>query len=186
MTDKPHLSFNHVGIYVFDLEKMVEFYSRVLGYMVTDHGHAGNGIEMVFMSRDPADHHQVVLAAGRAPDAPSQINQLSFLTPRLNDLKTFHDALKEEEEVTEIRPVTHGIAWSLYFNDPEGNRTEIFVRSPWYIPAPQGLVLDLSKSEEEIYQETEAALKSIPGFSTRDEWHDKAKVTMRETGVWPG
>jgi catechol 2,3-dioxygenase len=186
MADKPPLSFNHVGIYVFNLEKMVDFYSRVLGYMVTDRGSTANGIEMVFMSRDPADHHQIVLAAGRAPDAPSQINQISFMTPSLTDLKIFHEALLEEEAVTAIRPMAHGISWSIYFNDPEGNRTEIFVRSPWYLPAPQGLPLDLSKSEEEIYRETEESLKALPGYSTRDEWHDRASVTMRETGVWPG
>lgn len=34
----PSVSFSHLGIYVRDLERMVDFYSRFLGFVITDRG----------------------------------------------------------------------------------------------------------------------------------------------------
>ena len=35
-----------------------------------------------------------------------------------------------------IRPICHGNAWSVYFQDPEGNQIEMFCDTPWYVPQP--------------------------------------------------
>ena len=59
----PRLS--HVGIYVTDLPKMIDFYTRVLGFVVSDAAPDGR---ITFLSRNPSDHHQVVLAPGRQTD----------------------------------------------------------------------------------------------------------------------
>ena len=56
----PNLMFSHMGFAVSDLAKMEDFYSRVLGFTVTDRGEV-LGMDLVFLSRDPLDHHQVVL-----------------------------------------------------------------------------------------------------------------------------
>jgi catechol 2,3-dioxygenase len=32
------LSMSHIGLYVYDLPKMEDFYTRVLGFTVTDRG----------------------------------------------------------------------------------------------------------------------------------------------------
>ena len=83
---KPNLKFNHLGISVKDVPKMEKFYTEVLGYTVTDRGHV-DGMDIVFMSRDPLDHHQIVLASGRPDQMPKNtanpqfgpsINQISF------------------------------------------------------------------------------------------------------------
>ncbi len=184
MTAIPQLRINHIGIYVSDLDRMVDFYTKVMGFMVTDRGSIPNGTEMAFMSRHPKQHHQVVLASGRPEGLPSQINQLSFEVDTLDDLRTLYGMLAERDDIDGLVQTTHGVSWSVYFNDPEGNRTEFFVETPWYTPAPRGMALDLSKSDDEILRETEAALSEHPQFRTRADWREDAGRKMKETGAW--
>jgi catechol-2,3-dioxygenase len=62
----PNLMFSHMGLSVTDIAKMEAFYTNALGFTVTDRGEAA-GMQIVFLSRNPYDHHQIVLATGR-PD----------------------------------------------------------------------------------------------------------------------
>jgi len=70
----------------------------------------------------------------------------------------------------------------VYFLDPEGNRIELFVQTPWYMP-PVSVLLDLHLSDEEIYRVTEAMVERTPGHMTRTEWHERARVRMSEEGT---
>ena len=38
----------------------------------------------------------------------------------------------------------------MYFFDPEGNRLELYVRTPYKVPQPLGDPIDLSMSNEEL------------------------------------
>ena len=78
MATLPKVMFSHVGVYVHDLAQMETFYRTALGLVVTDRGTLP-GSELVFMSRDAAEHHQLVLASGRdgAHDV-KVLNQISF------------------------------------------------------------------------------------------------------------
>ncbi len=70
----------HMGIYVQDRDKMEQFYTEVLGLMVTDRGEGRSGMHLTFMSANPQNHHQVVLVTGR-PDTSgfNPIQQISFM-----------------------------------------------------------------------------------------------------------
>jgi len=52
----PSLSFSHVGLFVSDVPRMEDFYTRVMGFTVTDRGvletDAGP-LSLVFLSRRP-------------------------------------------------------------------------------------------------------------------------------------
>jgi catechol 2,3-dioxygenase len=183
MSEIPSLSIDHFGIYVVDLDKMVEFYERVMGFTLTDRGLTPSGTEMAFMSRSPDKHHQIVLAGGRPKDTPSQINQISFRVETLSDLRNFNSTLQEEGSIDSLIQTTHGVSWSLYFNDPEGNRTEIFVETPWYTPAPRGMSLNLELSDQEIFDMTEKMLSVHPEFKTRANWRENAaeRMGLKET-----
>ena len=94
----PNLKFSHMGLSVKDIARMEGFYTRVLGFTVTDRGTAG-GMQLVFLSRDPFDHHQIVLATGRPERLPANtanpqfgpsINQISFKMGTLADLREMH------------------------------------------------------------------------------------------------
>src|SRR6266576_5363143 len=70
----PRLS--HVGLYVNDVPQMIDFYTRVLGFVVSDGAPDGR---ITFLSRNPSDHHQVVLVRGRATDLETpMVQQVSF------------------------------------------------------------------------------------------------------------
>ena len=74
----PRLAFSHMGLYATDLARMADFYTRVLGLTETDRGRLG-AVELVFLSSNPMEHHQIVLASGRPAEAGfNVINQISF------------------------------------------------------------------------------------------------------------
>jgi len=142
----------------------------VLGLVVTDRGPLKDGPTLVFLSHDPDQHHQIVLATGRPPGPSySVVNQISFKLPTLGDLQAMH-ARAREEGIKEFRVVTHGNAWSIYFADPEGNRVELFVDTPWHTPQPFAEPFDIEAPAEAIYTETEAICRNRPGFITRADW----------------
>lgn len=174
----PPVSFSHFGIYVTDLARMTDFYTRVLGLLVSDRGELHGGPELVFLSRDPDEHHQMVLATGRPPGVEyNVVNQISFKLPSLETLKTMH-ARAREEGIKPFRIVTHGNAWSVYFADPEGNRVEVFVDTPWHTPQPLAEPFDIEAPAETILRDTEALCRSRPGFMSREAWRTAQVARM--------
>ena len=170
------LRFSHVGLYVTDMAPMVDFYGRVLGFAVTDRGRLG-AATLTFLSRDPGEHHQIVLVEGRPSGLADRIvNQVSFRVDTLKELQRFYRRLCEEG-VRELAPVTHGNAWSVYFRDPEGNRIEVFAETDWHVTQPVREPIDLDRPEDEIRRETEAFCRARPGFRPMAEW--RAEVARR-------
>ena len=129
------LTLSHVGVFVTDVSRMVDFYTRFLGFAVSDREKRADG-EIVFLTRDPREHHQFVIASGRPSDVPfNPINQLSFRVDSLATLRAMYQALKNEP-VEILGTITHGNALSVYFRDPEKNRVELLIDTPWYVPQP--------------------------------------------------
>jgi catechol 2,3-dioxygenase len=181
----PNLMFSHMGLSVRDIAKMEEFYTEVLGFTVTDRGQAG-GMDLVFLSRDPLDHHQIVLATGRPDTLPANtanpqfgpsINQISFKMGSIADLRDIKERL-EEGGGSDLFPANHGVAWSIYAHDPEGNNLEFFVDSDWYIRQPFLIPLDLSKSDAEIVETTRALCEESEGFQAYPAWRAKIATQM--------
>ena len=180
MTKHFSLEFRHFGIFVVDVEAMKKFYTGVLGYFITDEGEFPNGQRLVFMSRDPGEHHQVILVSGR-PDTQgfNLVNQISFYVSSLEELQSFYRKIIEQE-VDDIQPVTHGNAWSVYFRDPEGNRIEVYTHTPWYVSQPLRQEIDLDQDITMIHQQTEALCRELPGFCSRQAWLESMQSMMNE------
>ncbi len=183
MPQSTPVSFSHVGLHCFDLEKMVDFYTNVMELTLTDRGELpfmGANLKMVFLSGEPRDHHQLALIgepARQVEQGAVLLNQLSFRLdglPKLRQIK----AAAERAGVSEFMPINHGNAWSIYFADPEGNTIEAFVDSPWYVRQPCGDPLDLSLSDDEIERQTEQVYGSNPEFKTMQAWRDEVGVKM--------
>lgn len=175
------VAFSHFGFFVKDLEKMRAFYTRVLGFVETDRGIA-RGRPIVFLSRDPKEHHQIVLVEGRSgPLDELVINQISLRVGSLAELKQRYALVKREADVSDINPTDHGTAWSLYFRDPEKNRIELFVDSPWYVEQPRVDPLDLEASDMDIVARTRAAIENHPSFRPIEDWQREfaAKLTKK-------
>jgi catechol-2,3-dioxygenase len=178
MNAMPDAQLCHIGLYAFDLDKMVDFYSRVFGLVVTDRGHSGRGFDVAFLSRNPIEHHQVAIASGRPKDAVhTTINQISFRVPGLEDLRRYYPWLVKEG-VAKLDPRNHGNAWSIYFADPEGNRVELYCSSPWHVSQPFGEPLDLTEPVETIRAKTEAMVRQDPTCQPMDAWVEQMRKKM--------
>ena len=177
---RPGLRFSHFGMYVNDMARMEDFYTRVLAFTVTDRGELSGPhgpMQLVFLSRDPDEHHQIVLVTGRPDTAGfNPINQISLKADSLATLRAMQ-ALLVQEQLPGITPVTHGNAVSIYVPDPEGNRLELYVDLPWYVSQPLRLPVDLSPDDATLMAQLEAHARSLPGFRPRAEW--RAEMARR-------
>jgi catechol-2,3-dioxygenase len=179
MTSVPEFSFSHMGIFVTDPGRMEDFYTRVLGFAVTDRGPLGS-LTLVFLSRDPHEHHQIVLASGRpASGGFNPINQMSFRMADFAGLREMHRRL-QAEGVAELAPVSHGNALSVYFKDPEGNRLELFVDTPWYVQQPLRVPMDMKLADAELWDWAEREARKQPGFKPVEEWRAALKLKLRQ------
>ena len=178
------IALAHLGISVYDFDMMLDFYTRVMGMVISDTAPLpfDPSMNIAFLTTSPGDHHQLVLVSGRkAEDIPtdppmggskgSQLFQLSF---RLPDIETMRMVKRrvEAEGLHNMVPMNHGNAWALYVRDPEGNALEFFVDTDWYVTQPCGFPLDLSKSDDEIITETreycmaQAEVTPMPDWQT--------------------
>ncbi len=175
------LSFSHFGFYVQDIDRMERFYTELLGFFVTDRGTLAGPtgeFKLVFLSRDPDEHHQIVLATGR-PEALAfnLINQISLRADSLGTLKNLYAKLAQAG-AGDIQPITHGNAISVYLRDPEGNRLELFIDTPWYVNQPMRVPIDFNLPDDELMQVVEAHASQLPGFQPRSEWRARMAKLM--------
>ncbi|MDE0172465.1 MAG: VOC family protein [Defluviicoccus sp.] len=183
----PSVSMFRVGMEAIDLDALASFYVDELGYLVTGRGRrpaVGEvpAADIVYLTRDPGQIAQIVLAAGRPADVPSSINQVTFRVPSIPALRGVCDRMYAHPEVDDYRPVDHGNSFSLYCNDPEGNVIELSRESDWYTPAPSAWPLDLSLSDEEILRVSEERCHSVPGFMMRADWKALARAQLLDAG----
>jgi len=164
----------HFGIYVTDLQRMVDFYTEVFGLTITDRG-VGKRFksELVFTSATPDQHHQLVFASGRPAEATfSTVMQLSFMVPSIQSLRDIREK-SLSLGATGMRELNHGNALSIYFEDPEGNTVEVYLDTPFYVAQPHSDPLDLTLSDEAIMQQTETVCRADPTFMPLHEWQER-------------
>jgi catechol 2,3-dioxygenase len=180
------LALAHVGLWVFDFDMMVKFYRELFSLAVSDQGQQGTR-RYAFMTSTAEAHHQLVIVSGRTvttPKSPGGLNQVSFRLPTLVDLQQFHRELVLRP-VSEVVTLTHGNAWSIYFHDPEHNRIETFVDTPWHMPQPFAQAIDLTKPAREIAEYTELLCRQSPASMPMNEWRDWMQTMLGGSGTRP-
>jgi len=172
----PNMLLSHIELYVQDITQMERFFTEKLGFVVTDRGEGISG--MVFLSRSPDEHHQIVLnprQSHRTVESP--VDHISFRLESIAELRVFYSYLKESSEV-KLQTVSHGTTWSIYFRDPENNRFEIFTDTPWYVHQPCKFFIDFELSDEELIQFTKNKINKMPGYSIVSEWKKLHKNSL--------
>ncbi|MEH6577785.1 MAG: VOC family protein [Amphritea sp.] len=165
----PNICLSHFELYVRNILSMEEFYTRHLGFVVTDRGEGKGG--MVFLSRNPAEHHQLVLNPRPShKQLESPIDHISFRIDSIANLRVFHKALLSSSAT--IQTVSHGTTWSIYFRDPEGNRLELFTDTPWHVNQPCRFEINFELSDEELLEFTEHTIRDLPGFREVEDWRN--------------
>ena len=171
------LQLSHFELYVQDVAKMSAFYTRHLGFVVTDRGEGKE--RMVFLSRNPNEHHQLVLNPRQTHQTiESPLDHISFRVASLSALRGYYLSLVSTPQVS-LQTVSHGSTWSFYFRDPEGNRLEIFTDTPWYVNQPCKFDIDLNLSEQALLEYTEQQIKDRPGFQAYDDWKAEHSSAMK-------
>src|SRR6476620_6816140 len=141
---------SHVVLYVNDVEKMVDFYTNVLGLIK----YRENANGMVFLTPDPAlDDHQLALAKGREGSA-KLIGHIAWKVDTPAEVKEYYERFKARS-VTIDHCVSHayeemGNTVSCYVLDPEGNRLEIYALIPERDEKRINRPLDLDQSLDNI------------------------------------
>ena len=165
----PNARFTHFGFWVTDIELMADFYQKLFKMHRTDEGYIeGHDIkaDLVFLTRDPMVHHQIVLISGKPEEISfNVINQISFLVETLPDLRKFWNILEKRADITDLYGINHGVAWSIYFKDPENNRVELYVDTDWYVEQPFRDDLNFNLTDKEITDYTE---KMVSRYGTRE------------------
>lgn len=182
------MSLAHVGLFVRNLEPMIDLYTRLFGFIVSDRGPLPGGGEIAFLTRSPRDHHQVVFASGRPDGLPFDVvQQLSFRLGSLAQLREMWARVKREKGLTIEGPtlgtVTHGNAISGYFRDYEGHRTEMFVDTPWHVVQPMREPIDLAWPEAEIMAVVEKHARALPGTIPVADWHRDQEARLARAAI---
>ncbi len=179
MPDLPKWELSHIGLWVTDMGRMRDFYARVLGFKVMDQGELrSGGPRLTFLSKDPKDHHQIVLVTGREKGTKSTVNQITFRVASIKEVRAMHD-VAVAHGIKGVDPVDHGNAWSVYFPDPEGNRLEFFCDTPWYVRQPYREVLDFSLSDQGIEEATRKRLAADPSTRPFEVWREQKRQEMQ-------
>ena len=131
-----------IGILVSDFEQSFKFYTEVLGCKVTNRRKAEDGSESAFLRFDE-DHHNIVIGSApkgvdvTAPKGRERlIQQIAFEVQNRDEFLRALGHLHAKGVKIINGPLVHGIegggnlggsgSRSFYFNDPDGNRLEIF------------------------------------------------------------
>ena len=118
----------HVVLMVQDLEKSVDFYTRVLGFRVSDVYPATMVPgRMVFM-RCANDHHGVALVGGaKGPANSCELNHMAFEVATLDEVFRARDHLEAEGvKITYAGRRRAGCQIAVEFLDPDNHVLEIY------------------------------------------------------------
>jgi len=117
----------HIGLHCHDLPKMVDFYTRTLGFHVSDVNEKG----LTFL-RYGADHHTLVLAkmpdGGQRKGAANALHHIALEVEDLDELKRIRKHLLARGVPLhgKIKHEGPGMNYVLDFEDPDGNRVQFF------------------------------------------------------------
>jgi catechol 2,3-dioxygenase len=101
------------------------------------------------------------------------VRTLKELNERLEHLR--------RNDVQGIELWTHASMLSVYYRDPENNRMEFFMETPYYVrqPIAETLDVDISQDEATVWKAIEDRYGADPSFQLMADWK-KAAVRKRE------
>ena len=123
-------ALGHLVMRVRDIDRSVDFYTRVMGLTVMERSPSGT----VFMSANTEKSHELAIRAigmdAAGPDH-SIIGQahMAWQMESFEDLQELYDRLIEND-VRIVRMGDHGISMGVYLLDPDDNEIEVYYEDP--------------------------------------------------------
>ena len=171
------LAWSHAVLHIRDETAMLDFYTRVLGFQLTDEGPISDGRRIIFLSQSAQEHHQIAMIPGREDTGPSNsLAHLAFRAGELAELRAVISRLQNEELA--LRPTSHGNTWSIYFQDPEQNGIEIFCDTPWQVKQPAGVTWDMTLDDEALLDWTHETFRNSDRFSSQEDFIARRKLEL--------
>ncbi len=123
-------SLGHLVMRVRDLERSVDFYTRVMGLTVMEKTASGT----VFMSANTEKSHELAIRSiGMDADGPdhSIVGQahMAWQMETFEDLQELYDRMKQNNARIQ-RIGDHGISLGVYLLDPDDNEIEVYYELP--------------------------------------------------------
>jgi catechol-2,3-dioxygenase len=171
----------HVGIFVQDLDAMKAFYGDFMGMTLTKCNDF-----MAFYSTDPAAvDHEIALMKGRpSAEDPHLIQQISLRVETLDDVRDFKRRIIEKGyKIREI--VTHASAIGCYFEDPEGNNTEVFWLTGLLSWATVGVPIDIDRPDAEVMADVQAVWEKVRHIPMGEKPDAETMAVIRELSARP-
>jgi len=165
-------------MYVKDLDKMLDFYTGILGFEVRDRGPFPpvEGAEIIFLSQDADEHHQLAMMTTRKEEGRSNsVDHFAFRVEEFEDVTDLNHRLAGMDGI-KIMPMSHGNTLSVYFNDPEGNGIEVFWDTPWHVAQPQGKPWDASLDRESALDWVAKNFSDEPSFEPSADYYARYQV----------
>lgn len=123
-------NLNHAVLYVRDIDRSVEFYTRAFGFEVVQR----LGTQAAFLRSPLANNHHDLGLFSVGADAPRPPRGSVGLYHLAWEVPTIEDLVRAREVLAEIGALggqsDHGASKSLYGADPDGNEFEIM----WAVP----------------------------------------------------
>lgn len=119
------MKLGHVHIKVRDIKRAETFYTKLLGFKVTERFED----QYVFLAFGKAHHDLALKNVGAdAPVPPHSSTGLYHFALEVaseQELREVYQKLKQNG--IPVTPVDHGISKAFYFSDPDGNGIEVYV-----------------------------------------------------------
>jgi catechol 2,3-dioxygenase len=121
-----HPKFHHVNLKTTRLSEMIDFYRTLVGVEVVFRDHVG-----AWLSNDEANHRIALLAFPNFVEDPEKdtragMHHSAFEYESFDALNATYLRLKEAS-ITPALCLDHGMTFSYYYADPDGNNVELQV-----------------------------------------------------------
>jgi catechol 2,3-dioxygenase len=141
-----HPKFHHFNLKTTRLQEMIDFYRTLVGAEVIHQDQVG-----AWMSNDEANHRIAFLAFPNFIDDPEKdartgMHHSAFEYPTFDDLMSTYVRLRDEG-ITPAICLDHGMTFSYYYADPDGNNVELQVDNfGGWRKSTDSMLLDLDAS----------------------------------------
>jgi catechol 2,3-dioxygenase len=132
-----HPTLHHFGVETRHLERMIDWYARVVGMVTICSTSNALGPEAVasmsavFASNDRANHRMAILSTPELKEdthkhAHAKLQHVAFEYATIDDFLNTYTRLKGLL-IEPVLTVDHGPTTAFYYEDPDGNSVELFV-----------------------------------------------------------
>jgi catechol-2,3-dioxygenase len=180
MTDTTviHPKFHHVNLKTTRLQEMIDYYGTLVGAEVVFQDQVG-----AWLSNDGANHRVALLAFPNfvddaEKDTRTGMHHSAFEYASFDELMSTYVRLREEG-ITPAICLDHGMTFSYYYADPDGNNVELQVdnfgdwakSTEWMRTSPEFKANPIGQ-----FLDPEQVIADHAGGMSHAEIHDKAMV----------